>query len=140
MPLTLEDKQAIAELVARYNFALDHLRIEEWVDTFTDDGELRTGDKTQCKGRSNRIAFLEQARAKGHRSRHWAANLVIDGDDDVARLRMYVLSIAINNGIEPYIIGEYDDTLVKVNGEWRFKRRHVTVVTGTPFNARSATA
>ena len=138
MPLTLDDKQAIAELAARYNFALDHFRIEEWADTFTDDGELRTGDKTQCKGRSIRIAFLEQARAKGHRSRHWACNLLIEGDGDVARLRMYVLSIAINDGIRPYIIGEYDDTLVKVNGEWRFQLRHVSVVTGTPFNAGAA--
>lgn len=135
MALTPEDKLAIAELASSYNFALDQFQVEAWADTFTEGGELRTNGETQCKGRPARMDFLLKAKARNHRSRHWTCNLVIDGDGSEARLRMYVLSVAITDGIRPYLFGEYDDALVKVEGVWRFKLRQVTVVTGLPYDS-----
>jgi hypothetical protein len=39
--MTLDDlleKQAIEELIARYNHAIDSLRMDDWLDCWTDDG------------------------------------------------------------------------------------------------------
>ena len=133
MPLSLEEKQAIVELTARYNFAIDHHRAEEWADTFTDNGELRVDGKSQAKDRAGLIAFVKKAEASGYKSRHWVCNTLIEGEGNNARLRMYVMAIAIINGLDPYVMGEYDDTLVKVNGQWKFETRRVSFCAGKSF-------
>ena len=133
MPLSLEEKQAITELTARYNFTIDHHEAEAWADTFVDDGELSVDGKTQCKGRQGRIDFVNKAKSSGYKSRHWVCNMLIEGDGDTARLRMYVMAIAIINGIDPYVMGEYDDALIKVNGQWKFKVRNVSFCAGKSF-------
>ena len=135
MPLSLEDKQAITELTARYNHAIDHKLAEEWADTFIESGSLRSDGRMLCQGRHARIDFVKKAEAAGLKSRHWVCNLLIDGEGDRARLRMYVLSIAFVNGIDPYTMGEYDDTLVKVNGQWKFETRTITHCAGKSFTA-----
>jgi uncharacterized protein (TIGR02246 family) len=130
MPHSTEDKLAINELVSRYNMAMDHLQAADWAGTFTEDGELVIDGKTVAKGKAALTAMVETAAKGVYRGRHWVCNSIIDGEGSTARLRMYVLSFAINDGIVPRVMGEYDDTLVKQNGQWKFKARSITFCAG----------
>ncbi|MBM3346479.1 MAG: nuclear transport factor 2 family protein [Betaproteobacteria bacterium] len=130
MPHSLADKQAINDLVSRYNMAMDHAQANDWADTFTGDGELNIDGKTIAKGRAALVAMVENAAKGTYRGRHWVCNALIDGEGDTARLRMYVLSFNIVEGITPRVMGEYDDKLVRVNSEWKFKQRNITFVAG----------
>ena len=131
MPLTAEDKLEIMELAARYNFAIDRRLAEEWADVFTEDGELWGGGKLRAAGRAGLEEHMRTAAKTGESIRHWTSNTVIDGEGDKATLQMYVMAWNITGGgMVPYVMGDYDDTLVKVNGRWKFKRRHVTPRTG----------
>jgi hypothetical protein len=130
MSQLLEDKQEISELAARYIYAMDHYKPQDWADTFTEDGELRVNGKTVCKGSKARLEFATMAAKTGLKYRRWMSNWQIDVDGDTARLRLYVLAFAINDGITPTVMGEYDDSLVRVGGKWRFQTRHVTFCAG----------
>jgi uncharacterized protein (TIGR02246 family) len=132
MALTAADVLEIMELAARYNWAIDHRNAEEWADVFTEDGKFVAYGQTRCEGRAQMLAYIEKARAAGHKSRHWICNSIIEegGAPDTARLRLYVMAINISDGIQPYIMGDYDDTLVKVNGKWKFKLRNVNLCAG----------
>ena len=130
MPHSAEDKLAINELVSRYNMAMDHVQAADWAATFTEDGELIIDGKSIAKGRAALTAMVENAAKGTYRGRHWVCNSIIDGEGDTARLRMYVLSMGIIDGITPRVMGEYDDVLVKVNGQWKFKTRNITFCAG----------
>jgi len=130
MTQLLEDKQAISELAARYIYAMDHYKPKDWADTFTEDGELQVNGKSVCKGGKARLEFATMAAATGHKYRRWMSNWQIDVNGDTARLRLYVLAFGINEGITPTVMGEYDDDVVRVGGQWRFKTRRVTFCAG----------
>jgi hypothetical protein len=130
MSHSVEDKLAINELVAKYNMAMDHVQAADWAGTFTEDGELQIDGKPIAKGRAALTAMVENAAKGEYRGRHWVCNSIIDGEGDTARLRMYVLSFGIIGGITPRVMGEYDDTLVRVNGQWKFKTRRITFCAG----------
>ncbi len=130
MPHSAEDKLAINELVARYNMAMDQLQAADWAGTFTEDGELVIDGKSVAKGRAALTAMVENAAKGEYRGRHWVCNSIVDGEGNTARLRMYVLSFAINDGITPRVMGEYDDALVKNGGQWKFQTRRITFSAG----------
>ncbi len=128
--LTSEDKVEILELAARYCHAVDHLDAAAYADVFTEDGELYSDGKLRARGRQQFIQNIADAKAKGLNRRHWTCNPVIDGDGDQARLRLYVMSVEYTRSLTPYFMGEYDDSLVKVHGRWKFKVRRVTGTAG----------
>ncbi len=130
MPLSAADELGINELVSRYNFAIDHRRAEEWADVFTGDGELWADNQQRAAGRDALIEHIRKAERTGQKIRHWPCNAVIDGEGDRAHLRMYVLAFDISSGIRPKILAEYDDDLLKVAGQWKFKVRRVTACAG----------
>ena len=127
MPLTTEDKLEIMELTSRYNFSIDRREPEAWADTFTEDGELWAGGQMRATGRRDLEAYMRAADKQPMKIRHWTSNTIIEGDGNQARLRMYVMAWDITGGgLIPYVMGDYDDTVVKVKGKWKFKRREVT--------------
>lgn len=130
MALTEGDRIEIIELASRYNHAIDHRRAEEWADLFTEDGRFIAGGELKGEGRAQLEAYIHKAAAAGHKSRHWTSNALIEGDGNMAKLKLYVMAISISGEIRPYIMGEYDDTLVKVGGRWKFKERRVTFCAG----------
>ena len=133
MTLTAADELEIMELTSRYNWAIDHRKPEEFADLFTEDGKFVAYGETRAEGRAQLIAYVQKAAAAGHKSRHWTCNTIIEDmreNAGTARLRMYVMAIDISDGIRPYIMGDYDDTLVKVNGRWKFKLRSVRLCAG----------
>ena len=88
MALTLKDKQEITELTAKYNHAVDHQKPKDWMDTFTEDGELKVNGKSQAKGATELQAFSSKIATSDYRGRHWVCNILIEGDGNTARLTL----------------------------------------------------
>jgi SnoaL-like domain len=88
------DQLEIRELVARYNYAIDEGRPDEWVATFVPDGTFESSALGTHTGPEALHAF-----ATGYLAdvtgRHCTSDFVIDVDGDEARSRCYL--IAINN-------------------------------------------
>ncbi len=121
----IEDQFAIRELVARYNYAIDEGRPEEWVTTFVPDGTFESSALGAHSGAEALLAF-----AKGYISavsgRHCTSDFVIEVDGDDARSRCYL--IAVNNAAAPIVstTAVYEDVLRRTPDGWRFVHRKVT--------------
>ncbi|MHB1583570.1 MAG: nuclear transport factor 2 family protein [Acidimicrobiales bacterium] len=125
MPLTIEDRLEITELVARYNHAVDSGDGEAFAGTFTDDGALDVGARV-IEGRAALAAFAAQLPENVRAPRHIASNLLIDGNDGAATLSAYVQMFSLTGDPPRQAVaasGLYDDRLVKIDGRWRFERR-----------------
>jgi ketosteroid isomerase-like protein len=95
--ITIDDKIGIQELIAKYNLALDNKNIDEWTNTWIDDGIWTTtfGEakgKTELKNMVNKI-INEFASGK----RHVSTNIVIEdastsatNGDGMANVKSYL--------------------------------------------------
>jgi hypothetical protein len=136
MQLTeLVAREAIRDLVARYNLYGDSGRLEEMLTLFTDDGMLEYSQgrghlETYC-GRARIRSFVEQTKlrfaeetAAGGGSpyvRHHVSTHVIDVlGPDRATGRAYVLVLRAS-GLGEW--GRYFDDYRRVDGHWLFSRR-----------------
>ena len=122
----LEDQLAIRELVARYNYAIDEERPEEWVATFVSEG---TFESTALGAHSGGDALLEFAKGyiAAFEGRHVTSDFVVTVDGDDATARCYL--IAVNAKTTPPSIlttAVYDDVLRRMPDGWRFVHRKVT--------------
>jgi hypothetical protein len=121
----LLDQLEIRELVARYNYAIDEGRPDEWVATFVPDGTFESTALGKHTGPEALHAF-----ATGYiaavTGRHCTSDFVIDVDGNEARSRCYL--IAINNAGTPAVsvTAVYDDVLRRTADGWRFVHRKVT--------------
>lgn len=121
MPLTTDDRIAIQDLAARYNTAIDAGNADAWAATFTPDGTFESSGRTH-QGTEALAAFAKGFAERMAGARHWNNNLVIDGDGDQATLGCYLL---LWRGGQIVSSARYEDTLRRVNGEWRFASRRV---------------
>ncbi len=120
----LDDQLAIRELVARYNYAIDEGRPEEWVATFVPDGTFESAALGKHTGPEALLAF-----AKGYiaafTGRHCTSDFVVEVDGDDARSRCYL--IVVNNAAAPIVstTAVYEDVLRRTSDGWRFVHRRV---------------
>ena len=120
----IEDQFAIRELVARYNYAIDEERPEEWVATFVPDGTFESTALGKHTGSEALLAF-----AKGYiaafTGRHCTSDFTVQIDGDEATARCYL--IAVNNAGPPKILATavYEDVLRRTPEGWRFVHRKV---------------
>jgi ketosteroid isomerase-like protein len=134
-----EDRAQIENLQARYMFALDFRDADTYASTFTEDGVLDYGPVV--KGR-DAIRKMIQGMAKtdadraakdtsGLRpaaGRHNISNIVIKIDGDKAVGRAYWFHYSTNNPARTAQLdsfGNYEDEMVKVNGQWLFTKRKI---------------
>jgi uncharacterized protein (TIGR02246 family) len=130
-PAELAAREAIRDLVARYNALGDAGRLDELAELFCPDAELVVERRPQ-RGRAAIRALFEaaagEARAGGgiRVLRHFTATHAIDLLDDAhARGRCYYL-VLTEHGLDHW--GRYDDRYrLDGEGRWRFERRAVTV-------------
>jgi 3-phenylpropionate/cinnamic acid dioxygenase small subunit len=131
MGLSHADRLEIAELVARYNYAVDFGDVDVWMACFTEDGSFESGPRpsSSVQGAEALSAYAERVAARAGGMRHWTNNSVIEGDGDEATHRMYlaVFGVASKNEAPRLLItGSYDDRLVRSEGVWKFHQRRVT--------------
>jgi hypothetical protein len=138
--ISLDDRQAIYDTLARYVWGMDTGDIEAVVATFTPDGVVKdvtgkrwdteaggvTGFATHFLTRPNRRGgqhhvqhlFVEPAAGGGYRVTSYWVSIQWDGEADRKFIRA---------------MGSYLDTCVQVDGRWRIKEKIID-----PWNSTTA--
>jgi uncharacterized protein (TIGR02246 family) len=128
----LLDRQAIEQLLAGdYPHALDTRDFDAYAALFTEDGELTLQGNTS-KGRAAIKAFVSALPAEP-RVIHPITNLSYRIDGDTATGGAYWQDVGLVNGAPGVLIaGRYEDTLRRVNGEWRIAKRSIVIEFAPP--------
>jgi hypothetical protein len=124
-PLTSEDRLAVAELIARYNWTIDTRDVDAFVEVFHEDGAF-DGNQVHAGREALRAFAAGMAVAPGAQGlQHWTTNLVIEGEGDEIRARSYMVGpkITADGPIVLALLGHYDDYVSRRAGEWRFSKR-----------------
>ena len=133
-----DDRAEIQNLSNRYMVAVDAGDIETVMATWADDGVLEwvfgtdVGKVAIRKSMSNfggaRPVDIPEGAKSRPRTRHQIINHVIDVDGNKAKTIAYWFAFTNNTpqgDVQLLYFGHYEDELVKVNGKWLFKKRHV---------------
>jgi uncharacterized protein (TIGR02246 family) len=135
----LEDREEIRLLLLDYGRHLDSRDFKAYASLFAADGEW-IGGFGSVKGPAAIQAFMEKNmgtapnRANNY---HLLSNFVIlvQGDTATAWSR-WAFIVPEANGARVAQAGRYDDTLVRENGRWRFKKRVASNDTPPPAPAQ----
>lgn len=126
-----QDKTAIAELIARYNFAIDHDDYQGWADCFAPDGVFDgvIGKFDAHRELDRFTAEVKRLAAESPKLRHYVTNILTEVDGDTARSKCFLLltSTTKEGGSRVAMAGEYEDRLVKHEGQWLFSYRKVHI-------------
>jgi hypothetical protein len=125
--LSAADRQAIQELLARYNWAIDLNNGSDFAATFTPDGEFDS-PTVRLRGRDELRRFASREgrppRAPDERGQHWLTNIIVEGNANRANLKAYLCYQRREDGqIKTSTMGFYQDDLVKLEGRWHFASR-----------------
>ncbi len=130
--ISLEDRQAITDTLARYVWCMDTRNIEGTVAVFTLDGVIRdvTGkvwDETTGGVRAFATHFLTLPERPV--SQHWMQHMVVEGVGASAyRVTSYraLLALDAETGDKTFrSFSSYRDTSVNVNGVWLIKEKRI---------------
>ena len=129
------DRLAIEQLLAGdYPHALDTRNFDAYASLFTEDGELTLQGNTS-KGRAAIKTFVSALPAEP-RVVHPINNLSYTIDGDTAKGGAYWQDVGLVNGAPGILIaGRYEDTLRKVNGQWRIATRNIVIEFAPPGTA-----
>ena len=163
MAISLQDREGIRDLIARYSQTIDFQDIEGLIDCFAPDGSFAASPQQENHagshvGHENLRDWAKQvfAACEGH-VRHSSLNIVIEGDGDRAWASSYALitrdyGSAYGKGQLPHAsivsTGVYRDELIKRDGRWYFQTRafrfdgfpEVLELVGKPFDVRATFA
>ena len=104
------DRITIQELIAKYNLAIDNNNLNEWINTWTDDG-IWTTTFGEAKGKTelnNMINQITNEFANG--KRHLSTNIIIeDAQNNMASAKSYLTVIEAKkllklSHLEPIVI------------------------------------
>jgi uncharacterized protein (TIGR02246 family) len=135
----LEDREEIRLLLLDYGRHLDSRDLKAYASLFASDGEWVGGFGT-VQGRDNIQAFMEKNMGTGPNragNYHLLSNFVITVQGDTATAwSRWAFVVPDASGARIAQAGRYDDTLVRENGRWRFKRRVASNDTAPPGTAK----
>jgi len=134
------DKEEIANVLLTYGRSLDDRDFATYSSLFAADGEW-VGGFGSVKGPANIKAFMEKNMGTGantSKNYHLLSNFVINvtGDTATAWSRWAFVQPQQNGGAAIAQAGRYDDTFVRENGVWKFKKRTAGNDTGGPGRAQ----
>jgi uncharacterized protein (TIGR02246 family) len=131
--LRLESEAEIRHLLVEYGRALDTRDLVAYSQLFTKDG-VWSGRLGSAQGPEAILALMQKSfkdspyDPKNVKSLHLDTNFLIhvQGDKATALSRWTVFNKGPDNKLFSGASGHYDDTLVRVDGRWRFQVRTVT--------------
>ena len=130
-----EDKEEIQNLLLDYGRHLDNRDFAAYSALFASDGEW-IGGFGSVKGPANIKAFMEKnmgTQPNVAKNYHLLSNFVITVNGDTATAwSRWAFVVPGERGATIAQAGRYDDTLVRENGRWRFKRRVASNDTAGP--------
>jgi ketosteroid isomerase-like protein len=123
---SLQDESDVRRLLAIYCHLCDDSDYDGVVALFTPDAELVYGERV-ARGRAGIKDFFIEFQALPHqKGKHLAMNTVVDVDGDRGVAVSDVLFIKFMDGaLLPHVAARYRDEIVRVSGEWRFRRREI---------------
>ena len=138
------DKEEIQNVLLEYGRALDSRNFAAYSALFAQDGEW-VGGFGSVKGPANIKAFMEKnmgTNGNPTHNYHLLSNFVITvtGDTATAWSRWAFVQPQNTGGATIAQAGSYDDTFVRENGVWKFKKRTASNDTGRPAPAAAAPA
>jgi ketosteroid isomerase-like protein len=124
----LTDADAIRRVIYEYAFHLDMNHPDELAALFVDDCEVVYGPNFGADGIEAYKKTLEGIGEFFEATSHHVCNIVIDFDHEdqaTARSVLYAWHRYRRDRPDSHVWGQYHDVLVRVDGEWRFKRREL---------------
>ncbi|HSW18647.1 MAG TPA: nuclear transport factor 2 family protein [Ramlibacter sp.] len=135
----LIDEEAIRRVIFDYAFHLDMNHPSELVNLFVEDCEVIYGPNFGAVGREAYAKTLQGIGTYFVCTSHHVSNIVIDfpGKDE-AHVRSVVLAWHRYTRERPdsTLYGQYHDVLVRVGGEWKFKRRELRTSGAKDFHVK----
>ena len=133
-----EDKEEIQNLLLEYGRTLDSRDFAAYSALFAKDGEW-VGGFGSVTGPANIKTFMEKnmgTQPNVAKNYHLLSNFVITVNGDTATAwSRWAFVVPGERGATISQAGRYDDTLVRENGRWRFKRRVASNDTAPPSPA-----
>jgi uncharacterized protein (TIGR02246 family) len=125
------DAEQIRDLYARYSFAYDHGRVDDYAALFTDDGVFEVVGGPEVQGRTALAGMVAAAAARPARTLHMVSNILVTVAGDSAAGRAYVQLLAwVEGALRVVTVGTYDDTFVRGASGWQLSRRRFEPVAG----------
>lgn len=128
MPYTgpSEDRLALRELLETYADAVTRRDPQDWGATWAEDAEWSLPDYPEIgttKGRAAIVAMWTEAMKAypGIMFEAWPGSIEVSGN--TATMRSYTAEVYDQDGVTLRDRGVYEDTCVKIGGEWLFQSR-----------------
>lgn len=123
----VEDREEIQQLLLDYGRHLDNRDFAAYGQLFAKDGEWVGGFGTAGPGPAGIQAFMVKAMGTAPntaKNYHLLSNFVITVNGDTATAwSRWAFVVPGDRGAAIAQAGRYDDTLVRENGRWKFRRR-----------------
>jgi hypothetical protein len=130
-----QDRALIGDLFARYSHGFDHDDVEQLLGTFTTNGIFDSEMNGRFEGHESLRAFFvsvshDASQERRRRGQHWInGTLFTKASDGAVETTSSFMFVNERDGAPAVsVMGEYDDLLVKDQGEWRFARRYIRIL------------
>ena len=136
----LVEARAIERMMYDYSYNLDMNRPEMLAALFVDECEVSYAPNFGATGMAAYKKTLEGIGSFFRGTSHHNGNIVIDFTSDTqAEVRSVVLAIHRYTKDRPdgTLYGQYFDTVLKVGGTWKFKRRELRTTMTTDYHVRA---
>jgi len=130
------DREEIRTLPVRYCHTVWQKDLDGYVNLFTEDGSISTNDSSlpNTRGREALRKMIGEG-LDAMKPRPFIHNHVVELlGPDRAKGRCYIEVKLFRDGKKCAVSGWYNDEYVKVDGEWKFKSRQITVDSSAPVN------
>ena len=137
----LIEQQAIERTMFEYSYALDMNQPEAMAELFVDECEVSYAPNFGASGMEAYKKTLEGIGTFFRGTSHHNSNIVVDFVSDAeANVRSIVLAVHRYTKERPdgILYGQYFDTVVKVDGQWKFKRRELRTTMATDYHVKAA--
>lgn len=134
-------ERQIERLLFDYSFHLDLNHPAEMAALFTEDCEVSYAPNFGAKGLAEYAKTLDGIGSFFAGTSHHVSNVVVDfTSDDEANVRSVVLAVHRYRRERPdgLLYGQYHDVVVKVGGQWRFKRRELRTTLATAYHVKTS--
>jgi ketosteroid isomerase-like protein len=122
--VTIEDHEAIRELLHKYCHYVDSADTEGWLSLYVDDGSLDMGMGGPPFAGKEALRTFASARRPGT-GLHLSANPIITVDGNEATVVSYVVVIGGNDDPRVRLAGRYEDRMRRAGSQWRFVTRRL---------------
>lgn len=137
----LLDERAIERLLFDYAYYLDMNRPEEMSGLFVDDCVVSYAPNFGAEGIEAYKKTLDGIGTFFTATSHHVSNVCIDfTSDGEAKVRAVVLAIHRYTRERPdgLLYGQYDDIVVKADGQWKFKVRTLRTTMTTDYHVKAS--